>query len=79
MEKFNANQEIVEDKYYSEVKATEVVVKNLLIEIDKVYKSTSDRNLAEKIILDQWAPQMDEALKKAKFAFDSWIENVQKI
>jgi hypothetical protein len=50
----------------------------IMKEIDKVFESTPDRSEAEKIILEKWAPLMDEAAQKSKELTTRWLEVMKK-
>ena len=49
----------------------------IMKEIDNVLTTTSDREEAEKIVLERYAPQMDEAMKKSRQALDEWLEAIR--
>ncbi len=48
-------------------------------EIDNVLTTTSDRKETEKIILQKYAPLMDEAMKKSRQALQEWLDSIQKL
>lgn len=50
----------------------------IMAEMDKVFESTSDRGEVEKIILEKWAPLMDEAVKKSSDLTKQWFEAMDK-
>jgi len=63
-----------EDKAYADLSTAEDEVAKIFAEIDQVLKSTSDRLAAEKIVVEQYAPRVDEAMKKSRAAFDKWMQ-----
>jgi hypothetical protein len=46
----------------------------ILQEIENVFAGTPDRAEAEKIVLEKWAPLMDEAIRKSGEALRSWLD-----
>jgi len=50
----------------------------IMAEMDKVFELTPDRSEAEKIILEKWAPLMDEAVKKSSELTIQWLEAMRK-
>ena len=50
----------------------------VMAEMDKVFELTPDRSEAEKIILEKWAPLMDEAVKKSSELTTQWLEAIRK-
>ena len=50
----------------------------VMAEMDKVFELTPDRSEAEKIILEKWAPLMDEAVKKSSELTTQWLEAMRK-
>ena|SRR3989339_776882 len=50
----------------------------VMAEMDKVFELTPDRSEAEKIILEKWAPLMDEAVKKSSELTIQWLEAMRK-
>jgi hypothetical protein len=50
----------------------------IMAEMNKVFESTPDRSEAEKIILEKWAPLMDEAAKKSSELTTQWFEAMRK-
>ena len=70
-------QENNNDKNYSAYLAAENEVVKILGEISNVRTRTQHTEEAEKFILEKWAPKMDEALRKSRYAFDTWINGLQ--
>jgi len=50
----------------------------IMAEMGKIFESTPDRAEAEKIILEKWAPLMDEAAKKSSKLTTQWLEAMRK-
>lgn len=50
----------------------------IMAEMDKIFESTPNRGEAEKIILEKWAPLMDEAVKKLSELTNKWLEAIKK-
>ena len=65
------------DKNYSAYLAAENEVVQVLGEIVNVRTITRYDKDAEKIILEKWEPKMDEALRKSRYAFDTWVRGLQ--
>jgi hypothetical protein len=68
-----------ETRLYGEVQAATEEVDRILAEIDKVFASTEDRDQAEKIVLEKWAPLMDAASKKVSELTKQWLAAMKKI
>lgn len=69
------NQEVDEEaRLRKELQETMNEEDRIMVEIDKVFESTPDRGEAEKIILEKWAPLMDEAVKKSNEFRTQWLE-----
>ena len=76
-ETYVPKQENNNDKNYSAYLMAENEVIQVLGEISNVKTITQHDQDAEKIILEKWAPKMDEALRKSRYAFDTWINGLQ--
>src|SRR3989338_749714 len=50
----------------------------IMTEIEKVFDNTPDKVEAEKIILENWAPLMDEAMKKSGEAQKAWSDAMRE-
>lgn len=50
----------------------------VMVEINSVLASTPDRAEAEKIVLRQWAPLMNKAMKKSGEALKAWLDTIRK-
>jgi len=67
-----------EARLHKELQETMNEKDRIMAEMDKVFESTPDRNEAEKIILEKWAPLMDEAVKKSSELTTQWLEAMRK-
>jgi hypothetical protein len=74
------NQGMIEEeiKLHDELRKAMDREKEIMKEIDKVFESTPDRIKAEKIILEKWAPLMDEAAQKSRELTTMWLEAMKK-
>lgn len=61
------------DQKYREFQTAMGEEDRVMAEIDKVLSGTPDRAEAEKIVLEKWAPLMDEAVKKSGEALKAWL------
>jgi len=68
-----------EDKLYADLLVAEEEERKILAEIDQLLKSTPDRKVAEKIILEKYAPRMDKAMQKSREALDKWLATIVAI
>ncbi len=51
---------------------------NMILEaIDRVLSSSSDRVAAEKLIIKEYAPKMDGAIKKSREALEKWLATLK--
>jgi len=66
--------ENLEDHKYQELQAAMDEENQVMAEIDKVLANTPDKAEAEKIVLEKWAPLMDEAMKKSGEALKAWLD-----
>lgn len=62
-----------EDQKYSAFQSAMVEEERIRKEIDSVLATTSDRAEAERIVLEKFASQMDEAMQKSKQALEEWL------
>lgn len=74
------NKETIEEeaRLHKELQEAMDEEDRIMAEIDKVFESTPDRGEAEKIILEKWAPLMDEAVKKSSDLTKQWLEAIDK-
>lgn len=70
--------ENLEDQKYKELQAAMDEGDRVMAEIDKVLASTPDRAEAEKVVLEKWAPLMDEAMKKSGEALKAWLDFIRE-
>jgi len=79
-EKSLSSENLEDQKYREFQKSLEVLKKEnyIMREIDNVLASTPNRAEAEKIILEEWAPLMEEAIKKSHEAMKSWLDSMSE-
>ena len=70
--------ENLEDKKHRELQEAMEEEDRIMQEIDNVLNSTPDRAEAEKIVLEKWAPLMDEAMIKSGEALKSWLDTMRE-
>jgi len=70
--------EKLEDQKYAALQAAMDEEDRIMKEIDNVFAATPNREEAEKIILEKYAPQMDEAMKKSREALNEWLSTIEK-
>ena len=75
----NKTPENIEDEKYLELQEAMNEENRIMGEINIVFSSISDRAEAEKIVLEKWAPLMDEAMKKSHEALKTWLDTMQEI
>ncbi len=71
--------ENLEDQKHRELQAAMDVEDRVMAEIDKVFASAQDRAEAEKIVMEKWAPLLDEAMKKSGEALNIWLATMREI
>ncbi len=67
-----------ETRLHNELQRAIEEEERIMAEMDKVFESTPDRAEAEKIILEKWAPLMDEVSKKSVELTKQWLEAMKK-
>ena len=70
--------ENLEDQEYRELQEAMDEEDRIMREIDNVLASTPDRAEAEKIVLERWAPLMDEAMRKSGEALKAWLDTMRE-
>lgn len=70
--------ENLEDQKHRELQAAMDEEDRIMKEIDNVLASAPDRAEAEKIVLEIWAPLMDEAMKKSGEALKAWLDTMRE-
>lgn len=70
--------ENLEDQKYTALQAAMDEEDKIMKEIDNVFATTSDRAEAEKIVLEKYISQMDEAMRKSRQAFDEWLNVIKE-
>ncbi len=68
----------LDDQKYRELEVIMAEEDRIMAEIDNVLATTPERAEAEKIVLERWAPLMDEAMKKSGEAFNIWLDTMRK-
>lgn len=71
--------ENLEDQKYVALQAAMDDEDRIMKEIDNVFATTSDRAEAEKIVLEKYAPQMDETMIKSRQALDEWLDTIKEV
>ena len=66
--------ENLEDQKHRELQEAMDEENRIMREIDNVFAGTPDRTEAGKIVLEKWAPLMDEAMKKSGEALKIWLD-----
>lgn len=66
------------DQKYRELQEAMDEENHIIKEIDNVLTSTSDREEAEKIIFEKWAPLMDGAIKKTSEVQRAWLDAIRE-
>jgi len=70
--------EKIEDQKYAALQTAMDEENMVMKEIDNVFATTPNRKEAEKIVLEKYAPQMDEVMKKSRQALDEWLETIRE-
>ena len=70
--------ENLEDPKHRELQEAMDEENRIMREIDNVLASTPDRAEAEKIVLEKWAPVMDEAMRKSGEALKAWLDTMRE-
>ena len=81
MEKFNgegSGPENLEDQKYRELQEAMKEEDRIMKEIKGVFTSASTKAEAEKIVLENWGPLLDEAIKKTGKALKEWFDAMNK-
>ena len=47
-------------------------------EIERVFATVSDRNEAERVVLELWVPRIEEAMRESTKAFRRWLDALTK-
>ncbi len=70
--------EIIESRAYTELLQAQERVDLLMQEIKRVFATTSDKQTAERIILENFAPQLSEAQREVNRAIEDWIDSIRE-
>ena len=81
-EKFSGEKgpapENLEDQKHRELQEAMGEEDRIMREIDNILASTPNRAEAEKIVLEKWAPLMDEAMKKSSESLKAWFNAMKE-
>lgn len=66
------------EKYYKEYKAVELEIENLINKMEEVLNTNTNKEEAEKIILNEYTSKMDSALSKSREYFDKWHNSLKQ-
>jgi len=69
--------ENIEDQKYAAFQAAMGEEDKIMEGINKVLESTPNRAEAEKIVLEKYASQMDEAMRKSRQSLDEWLRAIE--
>ncbi len=50
----------------------------LMSQIDKILKTAEDRAVAERLVLDQYAPLVDAAIRHSRTALEEWLADLRR-
>ena len=70
--------EKLEDQKYTAFQSAMDEENRIIKEISNVLVTTPDRAEAERIVLEKYASQMDEAIGKTRQALDEWLSDIRK-
>lgn len=77
LNKQNKERNKKEADYYTFI-TSETEVENILKEIEFVFATHTDREVAEKIVLEKWADKMTSALERSTQALEKWLTGLKK-
>lgn len=66
------------EKYYKEYKSAELEIENLINKMEEVLNTNTNKEEAERIILNEYTPKMDIALSKTRESFDKWHNSLKQ-
>lgn len=78
LEKQPNNKDRELGELYQQYKEANIEIERIEGEIENIFSVESDRETAEKIILQKWGPRMDDALLKSKIFFSLWLDSLKK-
>ncbi len=70
--------ENLEEQKYKDLQAAMDEENRIMKEINDVFASGLDRVEAERIVLEQYASLMDEAIKKSSETLKAWLDSMQE-
>lgn len=77
-ERNNLSPENLEEQKYVAFQAAENEVIRIMKEINTIFGTTSNREDAEKIVMEQYAIQMDKAMEESKKTLKEWIDTIEE-
>jgi len=77
-ERNNLSPENLEEQKYAAFQAAENEVIRIMKEINNIFTTTLIREEAEKIIMERYATQMDEAMEKSKQTSKEWFNAIEE-
>jgi len=77
-EEKNEQLESLEDQKYAALFAAINEEDSIMKDIEVLLEAATNREEAEKVILEKHAPLMDKAIEKSRQAFDEWEEAMKK-
>jgi len=70
--------ENIEDIKYATLQEAMHEENRIMKEISNVFATTSNQAEAEKVVLEEYASQMDEAMRKSRLALDEWLNIIKE-
>lgn len=70
--------ENIENQKYTAFQVAMDEEEKIMAEMNKIFELTQDRAEIEKNILEKYASQMDEAMKKSRKALDEWLRAIEE-
>ena len=70
--------EKIEDQKYATLQVAMYEENRIMKEISNVFATTSNQADAEKVVLKEYAFQMDEAMRKSRSALDEWLNIIKE-
>ena len=67
------------DAAYAEFEAAFSEQSRLLGEIDQIFRTTDDRIAAERVVVEQYAPSVDEAIRRSRATLEAWVAALRRV
>jgi CHASE3 domain sensor protein len=77
-DKNNLSPENLEDQKYATFQTAMNEVDRIMKEMNDIFTITPNRKEAEKIIMEKYATQMDDAIEKSKQASSEWFNAIEE-